>query len=168
MIKKVNHLIFASALLLNISGCSTVQADSQPPKNYETYITAGDNFKHRSFTDINGDKIELGDKRKLVILFATWCSDSQRTLQELKASPLINDPNLQIIAIGRNENNESMAKFNEEYQLPFALVSDPEREIYSQYANAGIPRLILLNERNQVVKTLIGEEPNSIDKVIWK
>ncbi|MBD1582718.1 TlpA family protein disulfide reductase [Pseudoalteromonas sp. S16_S37] len=168
MIKKVNHLIFASALLLNISGCATVQADSQPPKNYETYITVGDNFKHNAFTTINGDNIELGDKRKLVILFATWCSDSQRTLKELKASPLINDPNLQIIAIGRNENNESMAKFNEEYQLPFALVADPEREIYSQYANAGIPRLILLDEQNQVVKTLIGEEPNIVDKVVWK
>ncbi|BBN80064.1 hypothetical protein PA25_00490 [Pseudoalteromonas sp. A25] len=167
MIKKVNHFILTTALLATMTGCSTVYADSAPPKNYETYITKGERFKHNTFTAINGEKVALANKRKLIILFATWCSDSQRAMNELKASPLINDKNLQIIAIGRNENNESLAKFNDEYQLPFALIADPEREIYSQYANAGIPRLILLDEHNQVVKTLIGEEPNVIDKILW-
>ncbi|CAH9065433.1 Thiol-disulfide oxidoreductase ResA [Pseudoalteromonas holothuriae] len=167
MIKKINQLIFASAILLHVSGCSLVQANTQHPKGYETYITPGEQFKHSSFSTINNDIVELGDTRKLIILFATWCSDSQRTLKELQASPLINDPTIQIIAIGRNEQRETLEEFNQEYNLPFALVADPSREIYSQYANAGIPRLILLDKSNNVVKTLIGEQPNIIDELNW-
>jgi peroxiredoxin len=60
-----------------------------------------------------------------------------------------------------------MAKFNQEFELPFALIADPERAIYQHYANKGIPRLILLDEQNKVVKTLIGEQANVIEKVIW-
>ncbi|OHU84613.1 MULTISPECIES: TlpA family protein disulfide reductase [Pseudoalteromonas] len=167
MINKVHKLLIATAILAGISGCVSSQTDSSHSKGYETYIAQGEQFKHDHFTSTQGETIELKADRKLVILFATWCSDSQRALKEIKASALVTDPTLQIIAIGRNEDGETLDKFNDEYQLPFPLVADPEREIYSQYANAGIPRLILLDENNKVVKTLIGEEPTIVDKLVW-
>lgn len=162
---KKSVLIVSIALTLN--GCAATQSIDSPPKGYETYIVQGDDFKHISFTDINGKTITLNDKKKLVILFATWCSDSKRTLRELKASPLIANQNIQIIGIGREETTKSMTKFNQEFDLPFTLVADPERAIYQHYANKGIPRLILLDEQNKVVKTLIGEQANIIEQVVW-
>lgn len=159
--------VLIASIALTLNGCAATQSIEPHPKGYETYVVQGDDFKHTSFTDINGKPVTLNDKKKLVILFATWCSDSKRTLRELKASPLITNQDIQIIGIGREENPESMAKFNQEFELPFALVADPERAIYQHYANKGIPRLILLDEQNKVVKTLIGEQANVIEKVIW-
>ncbi|WP_105166554.1 TlpA family protein disulfide reductase [Pseudoalteromonas sp. T1lg23B] len=167
MINKVHKLCIATAVLIGMSGCVSSHTVPSNDKGYETYIAQGEPFKHNRFTSTQGETIELNGTRKLVILFATWCSDSQRALKEIKASALVTDPTLQIIAIGRNEDKESLDKFNDEYQLPFPLVADPEREIYSHYANAGIPRLILLDENNLVVKTLIGEEPTIVDKLVW-
>jgi len=102
-----------------------------------------------------------------VILFATWCSDSQRTIKQLLASPLVQQEKLTIVGIGREETTESLQKFASEYNVNFPLISDEKREIYAKFANAGIPRLILVDENNKIVKTLIGEDPTTIEKVIW-
>ncbi|KAF7767493.1 hypothetical protein PCIT_a4388 [Pseudoalteromonas citrea] len=169
MIKKASNVLIGALLCGVFTGCSAV---TSPPvasnKGYETYIKQGQVFKHTGFTDINNKPVSLDpNKKKLVLLFATWCSDSLRTLNELKASAIINDPTVQIIAIGREQTRETLKKFNQDFALPFELVADSERTIYQQYANKGIPRLILLDKTNTVVKTLIGEQENIIDQVIW-
>ena len=161
---KLVTLSLAMFSLLSLSSCSAVSEHAHS-KGYETYIQQGETFKHSSFTDINNEPVVLGKKQKLIILFATWCSDSQRTFKELKSSPLYTNSELQIIGIGREESAESLKEFNEEYQLNFKLVSDVNREIYSQYANKGIPRLILLDTNNKVIQTLIAEEENSLTKI---
>ena len=102
------------------------------------------------------------NQKKLVWLFATWCHDSQRTIKDILASKLAQDNNLQIIGIGRKESNESLVKFKNEYLVSFPLVSDKNETIYKQFANTGVPRLLLLNENNKLVKTLIGEDQRFI------
>ncbi|RJE77376.1 redoxin domain protein [Pseudoalteromonas sp. MSK9-3] len=169
MIKKVRHVLIGALLCGVITGCSTVASTSVTSNNgYETYINPGQAFKHTSFTNIDNKNISLDpNKKKLVLLFATWCSDSLRTLNELKASSIIRDPTVQIIAIGREQTRETLKEFNQSFALPFQLVADSDRTIYQQYANKGIPRLILLDNNNTVVKTLIGEQANIVDQVIW-
>jgi thiol-disulfide isomerase/thioredoxin len=169
MIKKVSQAVIGALICSVFTGCSTVASPTAThAKGYETYIKQGQAFKHTNFVDINNQSVSLNpNKKKLILLFATWCSDSLRTLDELKASPILYDPTIQIIAIGREHNNETLQKFNQQLLLPFQLVADPERTIYKQYANKGIPRLILLDNDNTVVKTLIGEQANIIDQVIW-
>ena len=155
---------------LTLTACS--QTPSTLPANnpqYQTYVNAGDSFKQRTFVSISDENIDLNtiEKRKLIVYFATWCHDSQRTMSQIMSSPLASDEHLQIIGIGREENVENLKKFQQDYQLNFPLVSDQDRHYYNQVANAGIPRLILLDEANQVVKTVIGEMPNAIDHLVW-
>ena len=149
------------------SGTSTTQPILTTHKDYETYLKIGDNFTQTHFIDIYNNDVNLGEKKKLVILFATWCSDSQRLIKQLQQSPLSQDPQLQIIAIGREENAATLMQFKQDYNIAYPLIADPQRAIYNQYANKGVPRLILLDENNHVVKTLIGEDPNSLQKVSW-
>lgn len=163
-------LTLSLAAMLSACNATSEPAPNAPQKpKYETYVSAGDVFPLQTVVDINGQAVSLTDhtKRKLVILFATWCSDSQRTITQLMKSPLAQDQNLTIVGIGREENAESLSKFEHDFATNFSLVADPERKLYSQFANAGIPRLILLDEQNKVVKTLIGEAPDTIEKVIW-
>ncbi|KZN52275.1 TlpA family protein disulfide reductase [Pseudoalteromonas luteoviolacea] len=167
MIKSLFTIGTAAALCLSISACGTTEVTPNP--DYETYISQGEVFKHLSLTDIHGQTVNLHDQsaKKLVILFATWCSDSQRLFQQLNASKLIEDKTLTILAIGREENTDTLMQFAQEYNVTFPLISDEKRTIYSRYANKGVPRLILLDENNRVVNTLIGETDNIIEQVKW-
>ena len=159
--------------LLGLAACSqtantsSTQSALNSPVSYETYIKTGDLFSYTHFIDIYNNDVSLGKKKKLVILFATWCSDSQRLIKQLQQSSLSQDSQLQIIAIGREENAQSLLQFQQAYNISYSLIADPDRAIYNQYANKGVPRLILLDENNHVVKTLIGEDPNSLQKIRW-
>ncbi|MFC0119244.1 TlpA family protein disulfide reductase [Pseudoalteromonas xiamenensis] len=155
--------------LLGLMFCTTACSSTAPhPKGYETYVAKGDKFKDMTLTSIQGDTVSFDqNKKKLIVLFATWCSDSKRTLRELKASPLISDPTLEIIAIGREESTASLSEFKDSFGVPFTLVADPDKAIYSHYANKGIPRLILLDEQNRVIDTWIGETPDTVSQIKW-
>ncbi|TMN33537.1 thioredoxin-like domain-containing protein [Pseudoalteromonas sp. S2755] len=165
----IKMLLLSTVLTTGLSGCKAYnEAHPQADDGYQTYIHTGDAFKHLQFTDIKNQTVRFdANHKKLVILFATWCSDSQRLLSELKQSELLTQADLTIVAIGREENNTTLEQFNEAMQLPIHLVADPNRDIYNTYANKGIPRVILLDEHNQVMQTLIGEQPNTLSKLNW-
>ena len=164
---------FAMSLIVaaSLMGCSTTATEPtsqiQKPK-YETYIATGDTFPITQFTDIEGKEVVLdSEKRKLVLLFATWCSDSQRFVSQLVASSLVHAPDIQIIAVGREESKDSLAQFATKYKTNFTMVADPNRDIYKQFANAGVPRVITLSKDNTVRAALIGEDPNTLERVTW-
>ncbi|MEQ2356273.1 TlpA family protein disulfide reductase [Pseudoalteromonas piscicida] len=165
----IKMLLLSTVLTTGLSGCkASNEALPQADDGYQTYIHTGDSFKHLQFTDIKNQAVRFdANHKKLVILFATWCSDSQRLLSELKQSELLTQAELTIVAIGREETNTTLEQFNETMQLPIHFVADPNRDIYNTYANKGIPRVILLDERNQVMQTLIGEQPNTLSKLNW-
>ena len=162
--------VLALTLIALLMCCSSTHNDNQVVKDkYQTYIAAGQYFPITKLNDINGNEVKLNDskQKKLVLLFATWCHDSQRTIKDILASDLVKDKNLTIVGIGREETNESLAKFKNDYKVSFPLVSDPNQAIYKQFANIGVPRLLLLDENNKLVKALIGEDQHTIDRIIW-
>ena len=156
-------------VLTILTACSTLPNTAAKKPAYETYVKVGQTMPLTQLVDYQGKSHQLDQigQRKLVILFATWCSDSQRAMKQIIASPLVNDPKLIIIGIGREENAEKLAKFEKDFAIPFPLVTDEKRVIYKQFANAGIPRIILVDENNVIVKTLIGESQRAIDEIVW-
>lgn len=155
------------SLVILISGCATTTDNEQV--EYLTYVNAGQAVPITQFTDIDGNTIDLKQSKnaKLMVLFATWCPDSQRAMKALQASDLNLDPNVDIIAIGREENSVALDKFASDYEINFPLIADTDRSIYAKFANAGIPRLILLDSNNTIVKTLIAEGENPLALVQW-
>ncbi len=163
--------IHKSALLvlatLLISSCAS--AGKNKKIEYLFYKNAGDEFPINQVIDIEGRTVDLTDnaKRKLVILFATWCSDSQRALAALSQSEILNEQGLEIIAIAREEDVEKVTNFKNEKGYGFNMAADPNREIYSKFANAGIPRFIMVDENNIIVDHVIAEGENQLDKIHW-
>jgi len=160
--------IFMLTMALTITGCASSVSEADKIE-YLTYVSAGESVPVKKFTDSQGNNIDLTESgnAKLLVLFATWCPDSQRAMKALQASDLILDPNLDIIGIGREENKEALDKFANEYQINFPLVADSDRSIYAKFANAGVPRLILLDGENHIVKTIIAEGDNPLAQVQW-
>ena len=86
---------------------------------YEEFITAGQALPIESVVDVNGKTVDLTapDKQKLVILFATHCSDSNRALKALNESELLNDDSIEIIAIAREETAETVIAWRDEHGI---------------------------------------------------
>lgn len=168
-----------ATVMLCCLGCSSVVSQPTAPatkvaEHAQGRITlakvaVGQQQPLQQLVDINGVTIHLQqtEKRKLIIFFATWCGDSKRLMGQLQQSPLLQDKQLLIVAIGREEQPESLRKFAEQYKLPVHFVSDPKRALYQQFTDTGIPRVVLVNEKNVVVKTFLGEIPRAIDEIVW-
>lgn len=167
-VKRVGLL---TASLWVLTACAVTEVNQAPAKPaYETYIHQGQQFTLPVYTDMNGQTVDFtqSKNRKLMVYFATWCSDSQRLVKQLMASDYVNNSMVDIIGIGREENNEALLKFAKEYSTSFPLVADVDRAYYKKIANAGIPRVIVLDENNKVIKTIIGEDPNTIGLISWE
>jgi len=136
---------------------------------YQEFVNSGDVLPIASIVDVNGKAIDLTNdkKRKLVILFATWCSDSNRALKALNQSALLNDPTVEIIAIAREESNEEVIKWRDAHNINVPLATDLDRSIYKQFAVGGIPRLVTVNKDNKVIKMNLAEGEEQLKLIQW-
>jgi peroxiredoxin len=137
---------------------------------YEEFIAAGQLLPIESVVDVNGETVDLTtkDKRKLVILFATWCSDSNHALKVLNNSNLLNDDSVQIIAIAREETAETVIAWRDEHGIRIPLAADPDRSIYKLFAAAGVPRFVMVSTDNKVIKMNLAEEEHPLSLVEWQ
>jgi len=172
-------LVLVTSACFFLLGCQTLSANhiaqkenspiEQTSPKYQEFIQTGDLLPISSIVDVNGNTVDLSsrEKRKLVILFATWCSDSNRALKALNQSPLLNDPTLEIIAIAREESNEDVIKWRDEHNIKVPLATDTDRSIYKQFAVGGIPRLITIGKDNRVIKMNLAEGEEQLKLIQW-
>jgi len=141
----------------------------ETPK-YEEFVIPGQVLPIRSVTDVNGETVDLAlqGKRKLVVLFATWCPDSNRALKALNQSALLNDNSIEIIAIAREETAETVKAWRDKNDIRVPLAVDPDRSIFSQFAAAGIPRFITVSGDNKVIKMNLAEGENPLTLIEWQ
>jgi peroxiredoxin len=180
----MNKMYLAAACLngFMLFGCqsnrvTTAVSEVQPPQpevivnkpKYEEFIKAGDTLPIDTITDIDGNLIDFNslEKRKLVVLFATWCSDSNRALKALNESVLLSNTSVQIIAIAREETAEKVKVWRDKFDIKVPLAVDSDRSIYKQFAVGGIPRLITVSKDNKVIKMNLAEGENQLDLVVW-
>lgn len=138
-------------------------------RQVEERLVAGDAMPFSTLISIENQQISIAapNQRKLVIFFGTTCHDSQRAFQKIIASPLVKQANLQIVGIGRDENVASLRQFALDYQVTFPLVVDADRAMYHQFTNTGIPRIVLVDEHNRIVKSFLGEIPDVLTEIHW-
>ena len=153
----------------NEEATNTIATSPQKPK-YEEFVIAGQAMPIESVIDVNGKTIDLTatDKQKLVILFATTCSDSNRALKALNQSDLLNEDDVEIIAIAREETSETVIAWRDENGIKVPLAADPDRSIYKMFAAAGIPRFITVSADNKVIKMNLAEEENQLSLIEWQ
>ncbi len=174
--KKVVRCSILALSLLGVVSCQvTAQADTntetsvrKPPK-YEEFIGSGDTLPLQAINDVSGKHVNLSNnnKRKLVILFATWCSDSNRLLKALNKSAILQDDSIEIIAIAREEDQEIVTQWRDKHYIIVPLASDEDRAIYKQFASAGIPRIITVGKDNKIIKMNLAEGHDQLQLIQW-
>jgi len=171
------RILLLSACLFSLNACvSETVANSQQTSapleksKYQTFVSAGSSLPLTTVTTIDGEVIDFTqDKsRKLIILFATWCSDSQRAMKALSQSSMLQEDDLHIIAIARENSIDEVRQFKQDYNLPIDFVADVDRRIYQQFAEAGIPRLVMVDGNNTVIDAVLAEGSNQLDLIHWQ
>ncbi|TQV85456.1 TlpA family protein disulfide reductase [Aliikangiella coralliicola] len=164
-------LFFITFSIVVLSACQTTETltDATEKVAYEEFVVSGEKLPLDQITDVNGITVDLGnpDKRKLVVLFATWCSDSNRALKALNQSEILKDDTIEVIAIAREESIETVKAWRDEHGINVPLAADPDRSVYKKFAAAGIPRLITVAKNNQIIKMNLAEGENQLELIDW-
>jgi len=114
-----------------------------------------------SFRTLTGDSLSIEDlKGNLVLLnfFATWCGPCMQEMPRLEKDIWQNYQNqkLEILCIGRGHDTAELKEFRSKKKFSMTFVPDPERKIYSQFAEKYIPRNILVDRKGRIVFQEIG------------
>lgn len=127
--------------------------------NYKKFSgQKGDWAPNFSLKDLRGNKVKLSNFRgKYVILnfWATWCPpcvDEMPSYQKLA----VEHPEVIILAINFDEDEQTVRKFVDEKHLTFAVLLDKGGKVKDSYGVDGFPETFMINPDGKLVKKILG------------
>lgn len=110
-------------------------------------VGVGDRLPAFTVEVVEGDARTLFYSTRLqgptvIVFFNTGCADCQRELPRLNDYYLLHrsDPGFRMVAIAREESEESIAAYWVAHGLSIPYSPQPDRRVYSLFATATIPR----------------------------
>ena len=108
----------------------------------------------------------------MINFFATWCGPCLKELPHVESDifdTYKDNPNFRLLVIGREHNSDDLATFKEKTGYSFQLIADPERKIYSKFAEQFIPRNFIIDREGKVIYSSVGfneADFNELKKVL--
>lgn len=120
----------------------------------------GDSVPQFSLTTADGDEFSLpkGGKVILINFFATWCGPCQLELPHIERiwEAYKNYEHFRLLVIGREETTASVREYRDKNGFTFPIAADPDRSVYSLFANEMIPRTMVVSPDGRIVYSRIG------------
>ncbi len=146
-------LIFA-VLVAGLAGCSPKVPEPTPEEATRAHV--GDPAPAFTGLVMEGTPFSLEAQRgKVVVLafFATWCPPCREELPHLEREvwQRFKGPNFAIAAIAREHEASELGEFIAQMEMTFPVIPDPDRSIFSLFADAFIPRTVVIDPEGQVI-----------------
>ena len=144
-----------------LSASLVAPAAESPDVAKATRVKVGQAAPEFEVTQLDGKKFSLKDQRGKVVLvnfFATWCGPCIAEMPHLESQiwQKQKDKKFAFISIGREHTADELKPFREKHKLSFPMAGDPKREVYGLYAEAYIPRTLLIDAEGRIVRQVVG------------
>lgn len=122
---------------------------------------------------LDGETRLLSELRGKVVwlnFFATWCPPCRKELPHLQKmyDELKDNENFELFVIGREHEAVELRKFKEDQDYTFPFVPDPERVIFSKYADQNIPRNFIVDKEGRIAEASVGFNEDDFTRSIKK
>lgn len=154
----VKTLIRLLLLPLLLVGCVTDEHHDEADADATSIVRVGDQLPDFSVEVIDGSSRTLFNIGNLegmtvIVFFHTGCVDCQRELPELNSYYLRHqkEPGFRMVAIAREESEESIADFWQQHNLSIPYSPQTDRRIYNLFATQYIPRVYICSAQGIVL-----------------
>jgi peroxiredoxin len=151
----MNRLLIMALILLLPAGLKAQEGDG-------TLNKTGSKAPDFTATTVDGKTIDTKAMKGKVIMvnfFATWCPPCKKELPVLEknvAEKYANNSDFVLVVLGREHDMAEMKKYAEETGLKLPFAPDVERKIFSMYAEASIPRNVIIDKKGNISYQSIG------------
>lgn len=145
--------IFRSAILLmsvmvHSFAFSACISDDDPTETWS--LPMGSKMPQFEVTLLDGTKVStssLEGKTAVIVLFNTSCPDCRAELPVVNEvqQKIIDDQTVCFLCIARAEGAETIEQFWKEHSLTLPVSPQPDRAVYSLFAESVIPRIMLFS-----------------------
>lgn len=148
-------ILICICLLISLFSQSFAQQDTvklkvgQQVPEFEYEIAPG---VIQNITDLKG-------KLVMITFFATWCGPCRQELPHIQQdiyNKFKNDKDFRLLIFGREHKWEEVNKFQADNKYTMPFYPDPNRAIYSKFADQFIPRNFLISPEGKVLYSSIG------------
>ena len=159
----MKKLIFFSILLIITTSLSA--------QDEFTLVKVGEKAPDFTFETAPGKTQKLSDLKGKVVwinFFATWCGPCRKELPHLQSEvydKYKDNNNFVLLILGREHKWDEVNKFKTEQGFTMPFYPDPERTVFSLYANQNIPRNFIIDKEGKVAYSSIGFEPKGFEKI---
>jgi peroxiredoxin len=150
---------------------SIYRVGAEPAPDTDGRTKLGDSAPAFQLESLDGKPIteaELKGKVVLLTFFATWCGPCLAELPRVEREiwERFRSKSLIVLAVGREHTAEELLKFNEEHKFTFLLAADPERKVYSRFADKKIPRSYVLSAEGKIVYQSLGYSTPKFEQLV--
>jgi peroxiredoxin len=135
-----------------------------------TIVNIGDKLPEFSWLDESGisqSSASLIGKSTVIIFFSKNCQHCRLNFTFLEEEFSLNSNfRLNILAIGRECDNNHIDFYKNKYSFRTPLIADPDRTIYSKFAEKAVPRIYLFDKEGILLKSVRGYKPSELRELV--
>jgi len=139
-----------------------------------TIAKEGEQAPDFTFETAPGKTQTLSDLKGKVVwinFFATWCPPCRKELPHLQKEvydKYVENDDFVLIILGREHSWEEINSFKEEQGFTMPFYPDPERKVFSVYAQQNIPRNFIIDKNGIIALSSIGFNKADFEKIKTK
>ena len=142
----------ALTLLAVLAGC----AQREPTPEETTLTVSGQVAPDFTVTTLAGERFTLSEQRGKVVLvnfWATWCPPCREEIPHLEAQvwQRFSGEGFAMVALAREEDEATVRPFVAANRMSFPVAVDAERGAFSLYAEAYIPRNVVVGRDGTIL-----------------